>query len=72
MANELSESKLMQALNWTYEQAVKGGAGFDSAEDMANDYLKGSGSLHDKADSLIRWQNTKAAFWEVLLVAQWT
>jgi uncharacterized protein (DUF697 family) len=35
--------------------------GFDSAEDMANDYLKGSGSLHDKANSLIRWQNTKAA-----------
>jgi uncharacterized protein (DUF697 family) len=61
MANELSESKIIQALNWTYDKAVNGVSGFDSAEDMANDYLKGSGSLHDKANSLIRWQNTKAA-----------
>ncbi|MEI6706053.1 MAG: EcsC family protein [Methylococcales bacterium] len=61
MANELSDSKIIQALNWTYEKAVNGVAGLDSAEDMANDYLKGSGSLHDKANSLIRWQNTKAA-----------
>jgi len=61
MANELSESKIIQALNWTYDKAVNGVAGLDSAEDMANDYLKGSGSLQDKANSLIRWQNTKAA-----------
>jgi len=61
MANELSDSKIIQALNWTYEKAVNGVAGLDSAEDMANDYLKGSGSLQDKANSLIRWQNTKAA-----------
>jgi hypothetical protein len=61
MANDLSANKIMQALNWTYHQAVNGVVGFDSAEDMANDYLKGSGSLHDKANSLIRWQNTKAA-----------
>jgi hypothetical protein len=61
MANDLSANKIMQALNWTYHQAINGVAGFDSAEDMANDYLKGTGSLHDKANSLIRWQNTKAA-----------
>jgi uncharacterized protein (DUF697 family) len=61
MANDLSENKIIQALNWTYHQAINGVAGLDSAEDMANDYLKGSGSLHDKANSLIRWQNTKAA-----------
>lgn len=51
----------MHALNWIYDQAVNGVTGVYSAEDMANDYLKGSGSLHDKANSLIRWQNTKAA-----------
>ena len=61
MANDLSADTIMQALHWTYDKAVNGVAGFDSAEDMANDYLKGSGSLHDKANSLIRWQNTKAA-----------
>lgn len=61
MANDLSTNKIMQALNWTYDKAINGVAGLDSAEDMANDYLKGSGSLHDKANSLIRWQNTKAA-----------
>jgi hypothetical protein len=61
MTNDYSNTKIMQALDWTYDKAVNGVAGFDSAEDMANDYLKSSGSLHDKVNSLIRWQNTKAA-----------
>lgn len=60
MAPNLTTSKIMQALDWTYDKAINGVPGLDSASVMAQDYLKGDGSLTDKANSLIRWQNTKA------------
>ena len=60
MAGELTQNKIMQALDWAYDKAVNGVAGLDSAEEMANDYLAGNRSLEEKIDSLIRWQNTKA------------
>ncbi|MEG1160310.1 MAG: EcsC family protein [Acidaminococcaceae bacterium] len=60
MANNLTENKIMDVLNWSYDKAVQGVAGLDSAYDLADDYLKQHGSLHDQANSLIRWQNTKA------------
>ena len=60
MANNLTENKIMDVLNWSYHKAVQGVAGLDSAYDLADDYLKQHGSLHDQANSLIRWQNTKA------------
>lgn len=51
----------MQALDWGYEKAVVGVPGLDSAIELADDYLSLSGSIIDKTNSLIRWQNTKAA-----------
>ena len=51
----------MSALEWAYERAVNGVPGLDSAEEMANDYLAQDGTLVDRVNSLIRWQNTKAA-----------
>lgn len=61
MSNELTEIKLMQVLDWTYDKAINGVAGLDSASELAADYMKQSGSRIDQANSLIRWQNTKAA-----------
>ncbi|NNP74136.1 EcsC family protein [Acinetobacter defluvii] len=60
MANNLTESKIMDVLNWSYEKAVNGVAGLDSAYDLANDYMKTNDSLYNQVNSLIRWQNTKA------------
>ena len=60
MANSLNESKIMDVLKWSYEKAVQGVAGLDSAYDLAEDYMKGNDSLYDQVNSLIRWQNTKA------------
>lgn len=60
MAKSLTESKIMQILDWTYEKAINGVAGLDSASDLAYDYIKAGGSRIDQANSLIRWQNTKA------------
>lgn len=61
MSQQISENTLMQALDWTYDKAVNGFAGLDSAEELAKNYLKGKGDLTDKVNSLIRWQNSKAA-----------
>jgi uncharacterized protein (DUF697 family) len=60
MANDLTENKVMTLLNWSYEKAVQGVAGLDSAYDLAEDYMRRNDSLYDQANSLIRWQNTKA------------
>lgn len=60
MAEELTQGKIMQALDWAYEKAINGVPGLDSADEMAQEYLKGSGSMEDRVNSLIRWQNTKA------------
>ncbi len=51
----------MKAMDWAYDKAVNGVPGLDSASEMAQNYLVGSGSLVDKANSLIRWQNAKSA-----------
>ena len=60
MVNALSESKIMQVLDWTYEKAINGLPGLDSAQELAEDYLAEDGDLFDKASCLIRWQITKA------------
>lgn len=60
MSNELSESKIMQALDWAYDKAINGVSGLDSASELADSYMKKNSSPADMANSLIRWQNTKA------------
>jgi hypothetical protein len=61
MNEEFNHSKMMRALNWSYDKAINGLPGLETAEEMANDYLKGNGDLIDKVNSLIRWQNSKCA-----------
>jgi len=60
MGKELTESKIMQALDWAYEKAVDGVPGLDSASELAEDYLVSDDDLIEQVNSLIRWQNTKA------------
>jgi len=61
MANELSLSKLNQALDWAYEKAMDGIPGTETAREFAEEYRKNNDCALDAANSLIRWQNTKAA-----------
>jgi len=56
----MTQGKIMQALDWAYDKAINGVPGLDSADEMAATYLKGDGTLEEKVNSLIRWQNTKA------------
>ncbi len=59
---KLDQSMIMKALDWAYDKALDPNVpGLDSAYDFAKEYGKGDDSLIKKANSLIRWQNTKAA-----------
>lgn len=60
MAVALTQDSIKQMLDWIYVKAVEGVPGFDSATEMARTYSKQGGNAVDQANSLIRWQNTKA------------
>lgn len=61
MSEFFTQEKIMQVLDWGYEKAVNGVPGLGSAGDLAREYLNTAGSLEEKVDSLIRWQNAKCA-----------
>ncbi|MFZ4546572.1 MAG: EcsC family protein [Bacteroidales bacterium] len=61
MKNPLNHFAIIKSLDWAYEKALDGVPGLDSSFEMAEKYLKQEGSLQEKANSLIRWQNAKAA-----------
>ncbi len=62
MRNEnLNQGMVMKMLDWSYDKAIGGVPGFDSAEELAASYLEKSRSEEEAINSLIRWQNTKAA-----------
>jgi len=61
MTKALTHSKLPQALEWAYEKAVDGIPGTVTANALAEEYLSNHANPVDATNSLIRWQNTKAA-----------
>lgn len=60
MSKELSENNIIKILDWSYDKAINGLPGFESAVDMAEDYLKTDDSIMEQVNTLIRWQNAKA------------
>ena len=60
MSNQVTESKMLTVLDWSYEKAVGGVAGLDSAFELAEGFVNNQDSAHEQTNSLIRWQNTKA------------
>lgn len=61
MSQDLTHNKIMGLLDWSYEKAINGVTGLDSASELAESYLKNDEPKVDQVNSLIRWQNTKAA-----------
>ena len=63
MAEKLTQSKVLQVLDWGYEKAVDGGMpGMDTARELASGYARkypDAGAA--AAESLIRWQVAKCA-----------
>ena len=58
---KLTQNVILRILDWAYEKALEGPPGIDSAWDLARDYQKRDASPLEQVNSLIRWQNTKAA-----------
>ena len=61
MADSVTGKTILRVLDWAYEQAIDGIPGVGSANDLAQDHLVREGTLEEQVNSLIRWQNTKAA-----------
>ncbi len=53
-------STFMKILDWAYERALSGIPSLDTAGEMAQKYMEMGGTIHDKANALIRRQNLKA------------
>jgi uncharacterized protein (DUF697 family) len=58
--DKLNQGIIMKTLDFCYDKAINGVAGFDSASEMAESYICKGGDNTELANSLIRWQNTKA------------
>lgn len=50
----------MKTLDYCYDKAINGIPGFDSAQEMAEDYMNNGGDKISNCNSLIRWQISKA------------
>ena len=61
MSDSWTGKTILKALDWSYEKAIDGFSGFDSASGLAEGYLGQDGTLVEQVNALIRWQNTKAA-----------
>ena len=61
MEEEVNQGTIMKTVDWAYAKAVNGIPGLETAQELADDYLKRDGTIHDKVNSLIKWQDTKAA-----------
>ena len=60
-ANKLTESKIMQVLDWCYDKAVNGLPGMESAYELAENYINKSKSIDEAIDKFIIWQQAKCA-----------
>lgn len=58
--NDLTPSKMVKFLDWSYEKALNGLPKTPSAQELAESYLSKHGTTDDAIDALIKWQNTKA------------
>lgn len=58
---ELNESKIMQVLDWSYDKAVNGLPGMETAEELAEKYISKSSSIDEAIDKFINWQQAKCA-----------
>lgn len=60
MDNSLTVATIQHPLGWAYDNAVNGVKGLDTAQEIAESYMKEGNNLINNANSLIRWQNSKA------------
>lgn len=57
---KLNQGMILKFLDYAYEKAVNGVPGFDSAQEMAENYMNNDKDPVTNCNSLIRWQISKA------------
>ncbi len=60
MARKLTERKVIEALDWTYDKAINGVLGLDSAEGLTASYSDSGHSPTKRDNELNRRQSVKA------------
>ena len=60
-SSQLTESKMMQVLEWGYAKAIQGLPGMESAEELAKRYLEKYDTVDESIDTFINWQCAKCA-----------
>ena len=58
---KIEHTVLMKALDWSYDKALAGGGPFDSAYDLADEYIERNGSRVNAANSLVNSAVAKCA-----------
>ena len=59
--SDLTESNVGKLLEWTYEKALNGIPGTDTAYELAESYLNKNKNVDASINSLVNWQITKCA-----------
>lgn len=60
MSNEvLNESSMMNVLDWCYDKALNGLPKMETAQELAEKYLRKNISVNDAIDEFVNWQTVK-------------
>jgi hypothetical protein len=59
-SKEVTQKMLMKSLDFAYDKAINGIPGFDSAQELAANYIDNEKDALTNCDSLIKWQIAKA------------
>lgn len=59
--NTITQSKMMEVLDWSYEKAVNGLPGMETAQELGDNYLNRYDSTNEAIDKFIKWQQAKCA-----------
>lgn len=61
MKNNITESKMMEVLDWSYDKAINGLPGMETVDELANKYITKYNSVDESIDKFIKWQQAKCA-----------
>ena len=60
LTKKVTSAPVFRTLDKLYEFSLSGFPGFDTATELSRPYIDGQGTMRQRANSLIRWQNVKS------------
>ena len=61
MKAKITEAKIVELLDWSYDKAINGLPGMETVEELAQNYLGKSRTVDEAIDKFIDWQTVKCA-----------